>query len=111
MDQQQLVVRYGSVRGNLVETDWFETRDLESVQPPLAICGDAEEPATRRYRGRYRFSVTPRSGYRVFQAEAHWQAAPGVGPPRWEDCRSTGVWEQATEARIVLRAGLLGQEN
>ena len=111
LELQGLPVRGAGLRGNVVETDWFTVADLETGATPLAVCPAVSEQADPRYRARYRFSISPRAGSRLFQVEAHWQRASGTDLPRepaWQDCRSTGSWERAMEERLVLRAELMG---
>lgn len=102
------------MRTGVVMTEWFNVHDLELPPTPLAICPGPSSTGgpPPEYRARYRFSILPRGGIRLFRVEAHWQKAqPNMGSdgPRWVDCRSTGAWEREAEDRIILRARLLSQ--
>ncbi len=111
LDVLGVPVRGGGLRGSVVETEWFPVANLEEAAAPLAVCPRPAAEAEPAYRARYRFTILPRAGARVFQAEAHWQravAADEQGVPMWADCRSTGTWERSTEERLILRAELMG---
>lgn len=111
LDVLGVPVRGGGLRGSVVETEWFDVVNLEEGGVPLAACPGGPPNTESVYRARYRFTILPRAGARLFQAEAHWQRAVSAdeqGTPVWTDCRSTGAWEQSTEERLILRAELIG---